>query len=219
LACELMENQWSMKQLHRLIVTSATYRMASAASATRPSGTDRRTGAERLAADPDNTLYWRGPLRRMEGEVVRDNLLQLAGKLDPTLGGPDVDHTKAQTSRRRSIYLRHAHEKLVEFVQIFDGPAVSECYQRETSIQPHQALALCNSQLSVAAAEAIERGLAKSTTDDDAAFLDECFLHVLNRRPTEAERSACLDFLSEGQRPRMNLVLVLLNHNDFVAIR
>jgi hypothetical protein len=224
LAAELMESGWSMKHLHRLIVTSATYRMASTASARPvsdgPSMSEQFAGAvDRRAVDPDNALYWRGPQRRMEGELVRDNLLHLAGRLDDRFGGPDIDQNLAQTSRRRSIYLRHAHEKLVEFVQIFDGPAVSECYQREVSIQPHQALALCNSELSVAAAKAIERDLSESTGDDDAAFVDQCFLRVLNRPASDAEKASCLQFLEGGDRPRMNLILVLFNHNDFVSIR
>jgi hypothetical protein len=101
------------------------------------------------------------PTRRMEGEIVRDNLLWVADRLDATMGGPDIPNDQAQTSKRRSIYLTHAHERLVEFVQIFDGPKVSECYSREESIQPHQALAMHNSPLTNNAAA------------DDHAFFDQ----------------------------------------------
>ena len=110
LAAEMVSKNWSMKEMHRLICTSTTYRM---------SGT---TDKDNLEIDPDNLYLWRMPSRRMEGEIVRDNILWIAGTLDPKLGGADISYKSAQTSKRRSIYLQHAHEKLVEFVQIFDGP-------------------------------------------------------------------------------------------------
>jgi len=207
LAAELMDNHWSMKWIHRLIVTSATYRMASTID------------SDAQAIDPDNQLHWRGPIRRMEGEVVRDNLLSIAGRLDAAMGGPDIDQTQAEASNRRSIYLRHAHEKLVEFVQIFDGPAVSECYVRETSIQPHQALALANSSLTVEAAKAIDRELADSVGDDEQAFVQQAFRRVLGRSSLPQEQQACLEFLRDGVQTRRNLIIVLFNHNDFVSIR
>jgi hypothetical protein len=207
LAAELMEQNWSMKAIHRLIVTSATYRMNSSST------------MANQAIDPDNHYYWRRNVQRMEGEIVRDNLLHVSGRLDSQLGGPDIDQNLAQQSRRRSIYLRHAHEKLVEFVQIFDGPAVSECYMRETSIQPHQALALANSPLSVDAAAAICNDLKKRFPEDDAAFIRQLFLRILGRTETQKEATMCQSFLSESSRGHMNLALVLLNHNDFVTVR
>jgi len=207
LAAELMKQNWSMKAIHRLIVTSATYRMNSSST------------MANQAIDPDNHYYWRRNVQRMEGEIVRDNLLHVSGRLDSQLGGPDIDQNLAQQSRRRSIYLRHAHEKLVEFVQIFDGPAVSECYMRETSIQPHQALALANSPLSVDAAAAICNDLKKRFPEDDAAFIRQLFLRILGRTETQKEATMCQSFLSESSRGHMNLALVLLNHNDFVTVR
>ena len=113
LAAELMSRNWSMKQMHRMIVLSATYRQC---------GTP---DPDNITKDPDNRFLWRMPSRRMEGEVVRDNLLWVSGRLDESMGGPDIDHKLAQKSQRRSIYLRHAHEKLVDFIQIFDGPKVT----------------------------------------------------------------------------------------------
>ena len=209
LAAELVERDWSMKELHRLIVTSATYRMSTTSD------------PDNLAVDRDNVFLWRMPSKRMEGEIVRDNLLHVAGRLDTTLGGPDIDHTQAQTSTRRSIYLRHAHEKLVEFVQIFDGPAVSECYMREETIQPQQALALANSPLTLKAAAAIARSL--QDVESNEQFVREAFLRVLARFPKPAESEACHDFLTAEKAPaasrRRNMILVLLNHNDFVTIR
>ncbi len=216
LSAELVQRNWSMKDMHRLIVTSATYRMAG-------------TGPEEnLQIDPDNLYLWKKSARRMEGEIVRDNLLFISGRLDPQVGGPDIDNKQAQESRRKSIYLRHAHEKLVEFVQIFDGPSVTECYMRETSVQPHQALALANSKISFLASEALAASIEQKNTGDVSAFIEEAFLHVLSRLPNEAEQKLCREFLYDGaeggkgtpaQDQFQRLITVLFNHNDFVTIR
>lgn len=211
LACELMDSGWSMKHMHRLIVTSAAYRR---------SGTSDEADAK---LDPDNICYWKMPSRRMEGELVRDNLLWLSGRLDTTKGGPDIDYTLAETSQRRSLYLRHAQEKTVEFIQIFDGPSPTECYQRETSVKPHQALALMNSKLANDAALALEAKLSATTGADYRNFIEEAFLTVLNRPPKAEEVTLCSQFLDRGEadpaKGRGNLLRVLFNHNDFVTVR
>lgn len=216
LAAEFMDSGWSMKAMHRMIVLSGAYAM---------SGTPDDAN---LAADPDNRFLWRMPSRRMEGEIVRDNLLWIAGRLDPAMGGPEIDQGEAMESARRSIYFRHAHEKLVEFVQIFDGPKVAECYQRIESVQPHQALALHNSPLTDAAAEKMAKELAAETKGDATRFVEESFLSILGRLPRADEAEACRDFLAKTEsgaenaspeRSRERLVAVLFNHNDFVTIR
>ena len=209
LAAEFMSRGWSMKEMHRLIVTSAAYRMSSTPE------------KNNFAVDPDNIYLWRMPSRRMEGEIVRDNLLWIAGRMDPEMGGPDIDHRTAQESRRRSIYLRHGREKLVEFVQIFDGPKVSECYIREESVQPHQALAMANSKLTNLAAQSVSERLSGQAGEDAAAFVEQAFLTVLGKAPKAEEKKLCLEFLESGDivRKKERLVAVLLNHNDFVTVR
>ena len=206
--------------MHQLIVTSATYRMAG-------TGPKNRI-TENFQIDPDNKFLWKMPSRRMEGEIVRDNLLFIPGRLDPQMGGADIDNNKAQASRRKSIYLRHAHEKLVEFVQIFDGPSVSECYMRETSVQPHQALAMANSQLTFLASKDLTAKIYQQTSGKVDAFIEEAFLHILSRQPNSEEQKLCREFLSESSEDEKNpatqvefqkLVTVLFNHNDFVTIR
>jgi len=221
LAAEFMANGWSMRHLHRLILTSATYRMASTSDAASD------------AVDPDNVYLWRAPSRRMEAEIVRDNVLHVAGNLDPARGGPDIDHTKGLTSKRRSIYLRIAPEKEVEFLKIFDGPSVTECYQRRPSVMPQQALALANSELVIAQARSLAKTLSGEVRDDDE-FITGAFRRILARKPSREEGVACAEFLQKGAgrveeadskksdralRPRENLLLVLFNHNDFVTIR
>ena len=136
----------------------------------------------------------------------------------------------ALTSPRRSLYLRHAAEKQAEFLQIFDGPSVTECYERHPSVMPQQALALGNSALVLQQARILAAKLAKESAGNDARFVELAFERILSRRPTDAERRSCVDFFGPAPvsaglaekafaRAAENLVLVLFNHNDFVTVR
>lgn len=208
LAAELVERKWSMKQLHRLIVTSRTYRQASTPD------------PANLAADRDNLYFWRVAPRRLEAEAVRDQLLFVAGKLDLTVGGPDLDHETGLTVHRRSLYFRHAHEKQMELLKLFDAAGVSECYQRRESVVPQQALALANSLLSADMAKALAARLESDVGTDPRAFAGAAFERVLGRKPTAAELGECADFLGEKGAPRRTgLVLALFNHHEFVTVR
>jgi hypothetical protein len=223
LAVELMEHGWSMKHLHRLIVTSSAYRMSSTSA-----GASTKT----LAADPENRYYWRGNPIRMEAELVRDSLLSLAGELDPARGGPTVP-ANDEKSRRRSLYFFHSHNDYMEFLSTFDGASVLDCYRRAESIVPQQALALENSPLAAAMAEKIARRIAAEKPNaSDREFVRAAFLTVLAVEPSDAEATASLDALNQlaaiaqkqnrpdpTSRARANLVHALLNHNDFVTVR
>src|SRR5262249_25658840 len=142
---------------------------------------------------------------------------------------------------------RHAAEKQVEFLLLFDAPHVNECYRRTESIVPQQALAQANSTLVLAQARLLARSLTKETGERPAAFILAAFEQVLGRPPTAEEQSECLKFLADqavllAERPRLSpfasgpanpvppaadphlraredLVHVLLNHNEFVTIR
>jgi hypothetical protein len=235
LAAEFMDQRWSMKAMHRLIVTSSTYRMAST------------TDPANVAIDRDNRYLWRMPARQAEAEVVRDCVFYVAGKLDQTMGGPDIDPNLGLTLPRRSLYFRHAAEKEVEFLKIFDSADVVECYQRKSTVMPQQALALSNSELTLKYARVLARSLAAAKKDQDlSAFTIAAFERILSRPPNDAETAECVAFLKqqaerhakepapppagpdpEGKQPsaepalraRENLVHVLLNHHDFVTIR
>ena len=236
LAVELMENGWKMKPLHRLIVTSNTYRMAS-------------TGDPACQAlDPENQYLWRSPSRRMEAEVVRDSVLFVAGQLNPALGGPDLEPADWLANKRRSIYFRHAQEKQMLFMKLFDGATVNECYTRKESIVPQQALALANSELTLLLGRSLARKLSAESSVQSADFIKIAFEQVLSRPPRAEEAAACAEFLTQQERfyqekralltgtagapvdtakpsadpilrARENLVHVLINHNDFVTIR
>lgn len=213
LAAEFIDCGYDLKHLHRLILASAAYRRASA----------RGPATANDAADPDNIWYWRAPLRRLEGEAVRDNLLHVAGLLDASFGGPDIDSAAAETSRRRSIYHRHAQETQAELVQIFDGARPNECYQRERSIKPHQALALANSRVTLDAAVALEQRLTQAAGADDNAFIAAAFEHLLGRPPSDSERRVSAGFLQQSAREttrrRQHFLGALFNHNDFITLR
>jgi hypothetical protein len=224
---------WSMKRLHRLIVTSAAYRR------------DSSSDTSALAADPDNKYLWRMSPRRMEAEVVRDSILHVADNLNPLLGGPDLDQNQGLAINRRSLYFRSAHEKQMTFLNIFDGPNVTECYQRTESVAPQQALALANSSLAVSQARLLARRLATEHADA-AAFIAAAYERLLCRPPNHLELAECARFLEDQTklltdtkglqtygtgnasvppspdpllRAKEDLVHVLLNHHEFVTIR
>ncbi len=226
LATELAGNGWRMKPVHKLLVMSAAYQRASAGTETK---------------DPDNKYLWRMNPRRMEAEAVRDAVLYSSGHLDETHGGPEVEETKELESPRRSLYIRLAPDVRAEFLAQFDAPNPNECYRREESVIPQQALSLANSRLTLEQS----RRLAARLPQDK--FIDTAFETVLNRPPTATERDETSTFLSQQsklladpsklkpfetgeatplkpssdpvQRARENLVHVLFNLNEFVTIR
>jgi hypothetical protein len=238
LAVEFMDHGWSMKHLHRLIVTSNTYRMASA-------GGEQEEHDRGL--DAENRLLWRANVRRMEGEVVRDSLLHLAGRLDVRRGGEDLEPAQDTVIPRRSLYFRHTPDEKPLLLEVFDAANPSECFERTESVVPQQALALANGDFSHANARLIARKLA-ATAIADGDFVTAGFEQVLCRPPLPEERGRCEAFLRQhaeqlraGQgltpgdaataasvvppsadpalRARENLVHVLLNYNEFVTVR
>ncbi len=152
--------------------------------------------------DPDNVYLWRMNSKRLEAELVRDAVLSVAGVLDLTLGGAEIPHTEGQNNLRRSLYFQSAKEKQMPFLELFDASNVTECYRRNESIVPQQALALVNSPLALTQGRVLARKLSEQT--DQAAeenrmseFITAAFEQVLCRRPTSEERIVCEDFLAE----------------------
>lgn len=242
LAVELMEHQWSMKHIHRLIVTSRTWQLRSSA--------DLVLMSANAKVDPDNQLYWRANVRRLDAEVIRDSVLHVAGSLDLKQGGADIDYAKGETIPRRSVYFRHAYEKQMTMLVLFDAAGPNECYRRSESIIPQQALTLANSTLALSESRKLARSLSSEVKDDadgELRFVRLAFRQILARPPTNEEVKACQEFL-KGQasmlrlpaaltdfggkskatveastdpdlRAKENLIHVLMNHNDFVTIR
>ncbi len=218
LASELIEHGWSMKHVHRLIVTSAAYRMSSSASG----------GEANEAKDPDNLRWWRRTPIRIEAEAVRDSILALAGELDATMGGPSVPTAAQSESKRRSLYFFHSNNERNLFLTTFDEASVKECYRRDQSIVPQQALALLNSRLVQDSAVRIAARLgADVPANDHAAFVRRAFRGVLGVVPNEGELAACVQTMEAWRKlpnampdaTRTHLIWALLNHNDFVTLR
>src|SRR5262249_37224193 len=144
----------------------------------------------------DNRWLWRFAPRRLEAEVVRDSVLHVGGRLDFRMGGPDLDQNLGLTVPRRSVYFRHSVEKYVEMLKLFDAANVVECYRRDESIVPQQALALANNPLVLAEARLLARQLAQ-THKESTAFITAACERVLCRPPRPDESAACLKFLGE----------------------
>ena len=166
-----------------------------------------------------------------------------------TRSGPDIDFTEGEKVPRRSLYFRHAYEKQMRFLVLFDEASPNECYRRTESIVPQQALALANSELTLVQARIIARELAEQAAGDSARFVTAAFERVLSRMPTADEMALTTAFLDKQSRTltpageqqlaaagaaagdpkspatqpnlraRENLVHVLLNHNDFLTVR
>ncbi|MEQ1751967.1 MAG: DUF1553 domain-containing protein, partial [Prosthecobacter sp.] len=207
LTVDFMNSGWSIKRLHRAMVLSDLYRRSSSNADADP---------QTIAADPDNACYWRMNPRRMEAQVVRDSLLQIAGKLDLTLGGPSLDPASLETSPRRSLYFTQNADVEHRFLATFDNANVLECYRRNESIVPQQALALTNSRLSRECADALAAKLGKLETE---TFMTQSFITVLGRPPSAAERRASLEGFQSLKQNRSLFLQALINHNDFVTLR
>ena len=196
LAAEFVASKWSVKAMHRLMLTSAAYRQSS-------------EPREKLdAIDPDNRLLARFPLRRLDAEAVRDAMLHLSGELDTRAGGPYVPskrtpegtveiEEKADGARKRSLYLQQRRTQVVTFLQLFDAPAiVSTCGKRSPSTVPLQSLALLNSEFARARAKAFAARLTREA-GDDMKRLALAFRLACGRPPLKDEVAACETFLGK----------------------
>jgi hypothetical protein len=221
LATGFIAGGWSMKHLHRVITSSRAYQRESQIDATDP--------AE--AGDPDNRLYRRVPVRQMEGEVLRDSLLALSGKLDATVGGTVLPSAGAENGLRRTIYYRYARDDKFKMLEIFDAAGVEECYRRHETVAPQQSLALANSRLVQTLAGAIGERLS---VESHSEFVTAAYETILGRGPSAAERSitveACESLVDQLARQGLgaaeartgahrHVAHVLVMHNDFLVIR
>jgi hypothetical protein len=224
LAREFMRRGWSLKQLHRLIVMSATYRQSSLG-----------TGDQRLLA--------RQRARRLTGEALRDSMLAVAGRLQPGGGGPplwpelpaevlranpaflddNAEKTKGwypsphDKTNVRSIYLVQKRTVRVPLLEAFDLPenAVS-CARRTISTVAPQALTLLNSPFALEMANAFAERVEADAGCDSKAQVDRAFRLALQRLPDSDERAASLQL--RERRSLAELCRVLMNLNEFVYV-
>jgi hypothetical protein len=223
LAAEFRDTGMSLKKLHRLIVTSSTYRQQS------------RHDPKFAEIDADNRLLWRMTRSRLDAEQVRDAILLVSGRLDRTPGGssdrqfdlkpgihvtPIVDYAKFDWDRaqghRRSVY-RFVFRTLPDpLVDCLDGADPSQLTaKRNESVTAPQALALLNNEFVLVHGKAFAASLEKLTPDRDRQIALACE-RVWGRSPTDAERTAFAGYAAK--HGLANLCRVLFNSNELLFV-
>ena len=209
LANRLVDDGWSLKKFHRRLLLSGTYQMSS------------RFDARAARADSSNRLHWRFEPRRLEGEVIRDVLLELAGRLDRSLGGAplevqsqdpkpeDLDKNRRyyEESRRRSVYLPVVRTNVYKMFTLFDFPdAASPQGDRATTTVPTQALFLMNSPFVLAQAEAMAlrhiKHDARGKLLAHEQLVDRMVKEIFGRSPGDTERARAIEFLENFEKAR-----------------
>ena len=209
LAVEFMDHNWSTKHLHRLIVSSSTYRQSS------------KVTQEQLTKDPYNRLLARAPRLRVEGEIVRDITLSASGLLNPQIGGPPVyppapdflfqpptsygpknwNEDKGPQRYRRALYTHRYRSVPYPALQIFDAPnGDSSCPKRPRSNTPLQALTTLNEPLFFEAAQALGAKALQEGGSNNTDRIRYAFRRVLTRNPNITETAALLEFLDKQQK-------------------
>ncbi|HSQ58381.1 MAG TPA: DUF1553 domain-containing protein, partial [Gemmata sp.] len=219
-SCGRSPRPWSLKHIHRVIVTSATYRQSSAMSA---------TGREK---DAQSRLLWRYPPQRLEAEVLRDSILFVSGKLDAKMGGPGFDLFEPNTNYvhvyapknefgpaefRRMIYQMKPRMQLDDTFGAFDCPDAGQIApKRNVSTTPLQSLNLLNSAFMVQQAGYFADRVKKHGGSDIPAQVKRAFLLAFQREPTPKEQTAAEDLVREHGLPA--LCRALFNANEFVFV-
>jgi cytochrome c553 len=181
LAGELVSGDWRLKRLHRLMVTSSTYRQSS------------ETDETRLKIDPDNAYLWRWRPRRLEAEPIRDSVLSVSGKLDPKMFGPG---TLDESMTRRSIYFTVKRSQLIPMMMLFDWPEhLVSIGDRATTTTAPQALVFLNSPHVRRWAEAFAARVAQEGGEGVSDRIDRAYRLAFSRPATEEEIDRCRTFL------------------------
>lgn len=243
LATEFPRRGFSFKEMHRLIVTSATYRQTSRL----PEDASPEVSASwqrSLKIDRKNRLWSRMSRRRLEGEAVRDAMLVASGQLSKRRGGPGIRpplpnelvHTLLKNQwpvskapadyNRRSIYLFVRRNLRYPLFEAFDKPDTNfSCPRRNRSTIAPQALMLLNSKLSLDAAKALARLLNESAEGASADLkhkVELAYLRTLSRQPSAEEEKLATEFLAESSGEETtaltDLCLAIFNLNEFLYV-
>ena len=230
LARELVERNWSLKSMHRLMVTSGAYRRSSLHS-----------DPEATRIDPQNRTLWRFQRRRLEGEAVRDSILTASGRLNGDRGGPPVfpplppgldEAQKVQGTntwetmpgprgRKRSVYIFQRRSLSMPLMETFDAPVPNaSCARRETSVSVLQALTMYDGEFVNQEARHFAERVKRESGADPASRIRRAFQVALGRdpRPEETQRARRLLEESSSGDGLTALCRVLLNSNEFVYI-
>jgi mono/diheme cytochrome c family protein len=224
LAVEFMECGWSIKQMHRLMLTSQAYQMSS------------NDNPAHLALDPENKLLWRMPRVRLEAEIIRDAILAVAGNLDRSLGGPCVypyidpklfqsstkrtwpgKHDDDPSTWRRSLYVYSKRSIRYPLFETFDQPnLVNSCERRNRSTIAPQALLLMNNNFVLLEARMFAERLRKEAGADVRAQVERAYRLALGRVPTAFEQAKSVVFIQSSPNGLAEFCQALFNLNEFV---
>jgi hypothetical protein len=220
LAAELVEHDFSLKHLHRLIVTSRAYRQASTAT---PEG---------LARDGQSRLLWRYPPRRVDAEPLRDMMLAVSGNLDLSMGGPgfslfepNENYVRVYKSKqvfgpaewRRMIYQTKVRMQLDDTFGAFDCPDAGQIApKRSRSTTPLQALNLLHSAFVLDQAERLAETVQREIQGEERTAIDRLYERALQRRPDPIERVAAERLVQ--QTSLATLARAIFNSNEFLWV-
>ena len=230
LATEFVRQGWSIKQIHRLIMNSQTYKMGSGFY-----------NARNLEKDPENVFLWRYPMRRLEGEIIRDAMLSASGQINLQAGGTPFFPSLPQQVRdgyrqgkwiltkeepatwRRSIYAYWKRGMRYPMFDVHDQPDQNVTTERRTiTTVPTQALTLLNNEFVLLQARHLaDRVKKESGSNDPAVQIKTLYRIALSRHPDPAEMAGQLKFIQAGKNPEAaltDLAHVMLNANEFVYI-
>jgi hypothetical protein len=205
LASRFIENNWSVKAMHREIMLSAAYQLSA------------ENSPRNYAVDPDNRLTWHATRHRLDVEALRDSLLDVSGALDTETGGPPVKLTE-NNNNRRTVYGFVSRRKLDDLLALFDFPNPnSTSEQRIATNVPLQQLFFLNSDLMLQKAEAMAGRLEKEAGSEDRQKIERAYRILFSRKPAPDEAKLASNFLREGGSLAQYLQ-VLLSSNEFVFI-
>ena len=196
LATDFVENGWTMKRLHRMIVLSNTYRLDSDPTANPLVA--KKGPVDPLKIDAGNRLLWRGNLRRLDFESIRDSMILLTGKMTFTVGGQPANITDEPFSYRRSLYGYVDRRRLSDTLSQFDyGDPDTSNTKRNSTIVPQQALFFMNNALSVDVARAVaaRKDVVNAMSEDQRIVA--MFRCMFQRRPSTNEIRVAQEFLTK----------------------
>ena len=199
LATEFVESGWSIKHMHRLLMTSAAYRQTS------------KVDEGVIASDPENILLTRMPLRRMDAEEIYDSILRVSGRLDPEPFGPpselEVKDNKEVVAKptdagyRRSLYVTQRTQTPLTLLEAFDLPRMTpNCLERSTSTVSTQALQMLNGSDVWEHSRYMAGRIIDDVGIDSGEQVDAIFLRALSRKPSADEKQDSLEALDEFAR-------------------
>ncbi|MEP6755398.1 MAG: PSD1 and planctomycete cytochrome C domain-containing protein [Chthonomonadales bacterium] len=234
LAGEFVNGGWKMKPLHKMILMSSAYRMSSTAEKTA------------LAKDPENDLFWRFDMRRLQAEELRDSILAVNGSLNPKMFGPSIyttipkevlagqsmpgagwGHSTPEEEARRSVYIYVKRSLITPIIAAFDGPETDfTCPVRFATTQPTQALSTLNSTFINESARMFRDNLAKNAGPDMEKQVKLALWRVMQREPNAKEIDRGIRMINStkeryhvsSDEAMLRFCVVALNLNEFIYL-